>query len=453
MDWGLGNPNKTAALIALLMLAVWTLPLLRRWLFWVALPAFAALGVCLMHTMSRGGVVAAAAGSAVLLVHLRRVRPWPRGRMLAVAGAVVVMLAGNGVYQTSARFARSCQDRSISNRLAVWGQAPRMMADAPWGWGAGNSGRAYMSWYQPLENTEPYRTLVNSHLTWLVEWGWPLRLLYALGWAAAFVLCCGHPRCSATDEDLFDHRTHGKTQKTDALPFLFCGVVGGVWTAFFVAAAFSSVAEAPALWIVPVLGLAGVLAVRGKLHLWPSRLVWAGGAAAAVLSLGALAVWGYAAEHPAGAGRLAVLRNGAVCVGVRPPRTWVVVGKGNATLSDTYPRNYRGQQTHPPVGLAPSLAALPPDLTGCRLAVIGALEDWSALSARAKTCEALLLIAPDAFPDEVSLPEGIPTRVVFGEFSNRPSAAAWQGTGLAQTLEGVGDFFQDWPELVFGALK
>lgn len=30
MDWGLGNPNKTGALIAILMVAVWMLTLLRR---------------------------------------------------------------------------------------------------------------------------------------------------------------------------------------------------------------------------------------------------------------------------------------------------------------------------------------------------------------------------------------------------------------------------------------
>ena len=165
MDWGLNNPNKTAALIALLMLAIWLLPLVRRWLFWVALPTFTALGICLMHTLSRGGILAAAAGFAVLLTHLRHLRPWPRGKTLAVAGAVMVMLVGAVFLQASSRFAQSYQDRSVTNRLAIWKQAPRMMVDAPWGWGIGNSGTAYMSWYQPLKNTEQYRTLVKpSHL-------------------------------------------------------------------------------------------------------------------------------------------------------------------------------------------------------------------------------------------------------------------------------------------------
>jgi len=450
MDWGLGNPNKTAVLIALLMLAVWTLPLLRRWLFWVALPVFTALGVCLMHTMSRGGVVAAGAGFAVLLVCLRRMRPWPRGRTLAAAGAVLAILATACVFKTSTRFARIPEDRSVSNRLALWGQAPRMIADAPWGWGRGNSGRAYMGWYQPPENTESYRTLVNSHLTWLVEWGWPMRLLYAFGWAAVFVLCCGSPRRAASDK-LSDGCV--RRQAAGRGVMLFCRVTGGIWTAFFVAAVFSSVAEAPALWVVPLLGLAGVFVLRTRFGVWPSRRAWTCGTAGAVLCLGALAVCGYASERPAGVSRLAVLRNGAVCVGERPPRAWVVVdpvADAAVTVSEVYPRAYRERQTYPPVGFVSSPAALPSDLSGCSLAVVGAVTGWRALPARAQTCASLLLISPDVFPDELSLPAGVPTRVVFGEFANRRCVAAWRETGLAQTLGGVGDFFPDWLDLVFG---
>lgn len=438
MDWGLGNPNKTAALIAVLMLAVWALPLVRRRLFWAALPAFAALGVCLMHTMSRGGVVAAAAGLAVLLLFLRHVRPWPWGKMLAVAGAVAVMLAGSGVTQTSARFAKSPGDRSVANRLAIWKQAPRMMVDAPWGWGVGNAGRAYMGWYQPLDNEENYRTLVNSHLTWLVELGWPMRLVYAFGWLAVFALCCGR---RLFEEEAAEGRGRAR---------MFCGVVGGMWTAFFVAAVFSSVAEAPVLWGAPVLGLAGVVAVRWRRRVWPSRLAWAGVAAAAALGLGALAVCGAAAAPQTGVERLAAGRGGVVRAGGRTPRTWVVIGPGNETVSDTYPRVYRERETRPPVGIAPSLAALPRDLTGCRLAVFGAVKDWDALAVRAKGCVSLLLVAPDISPEEVRFPAGVPARVVFGAFATRPSAAAWREAGLARTLEGAGDFFDDWPGLVFG---
>ena len=62
MDWGLGNPNKTAALIAILMVAVWGLAYVRKWGFWVAITLFMALGGCLVHTFSRGGLIAAGLG-------------------------------------------------------------------------------------------------------------------------------------------------------------------------------------------------------------------------------------------------------------------------------------------------------------------------------------------------------------------------------------------------------
>lgn len=45
MDWGLGNPNKTAALIACLMIGLWALAFIRKWGFWVALVGFTALGI------------------------------------------------------------------------------------------------------------------------------------------------------------------------------------------------------------------------------------------------------------------------------------------------------------------------------------------------------------------------------------------------------------------------
>jgi len=496
MDWGLGNPNTTAALIALLMLAVWTLPLIRRWLFWVALPLCTALGLCLMHTMSRGGVVAAVAGFVVLLVH-RGLLVNRRGRgehgedsvthykahetrqsnaqrpqrslrlimsikALAVVAAVMVVFVGAVTFKTSARFAKSHNDRSVSNRLVIWKQTPRMMVDAPWGWGIGNASTAYMSWYQPLEKSERYRTLVNSHLVWLVEFGWPMRVLYVFGWVAVFVLCMKPQRARRTrrgeekEDDVSASIQTSAPSVSSAVIHVhpFFGVVCGMWVAFFVAAIFSSVAEDPLLWVLPVLGLIGVLIVRFKQRLWPSRLAWASGKAVAVLALGILTVCGYATEPPV-AGGLTTLRNGAVCVGARPPKTWVVVDtsvEGKAPIYETY-RVYRASQTHPPIGIAPSPAALPDDLTGCTLAVLGVIGDWDTLQVRAKTCESLLLIAPDIFPEELDLPKGIPVRVVFGEFSNRPSAGAWQGTGQAQMIEGVGDFFQDWTGIVFGTLE
>src|ERR1700678_390926 len=86
MDWGFGNPNKTATLIACLMLAVWLVACIWRWGFWFALPVATALGWCLVQTYSRGGMLALLAGVAVLLAWTPR--PWPRARTIAVMASL-----------------------------------------------------------------------------------------------------------------------------------------------------------------------------------------------------------------------------------------------------------------------------------------------------------------------------------------------------------------------------
>ena len=76
LDWGFNNPNITAGLIAILMVTVWILSRMHRWGFWPALLLYTGLAVCLIQTVSRGGLVAAAV-SGVLLVFLTP-RPWPK---------------------------------------------------------------------------------------------------------------------------------------------------------------------------------------------------------------------------------------------------------------------------------------------------------------------------------------------------------------------------------------
>ena len=432
MDWGLGNPNKTAALIAVLMIIVWALPLIRRWLFWVALPIFTALGVCLMHTMSRGGLVAAFSSLGLLLFRLPR--PWPRIHVRAVVIAVTIMLAGAMMLQTTARFAQSYKDRSISNRLEVWGRAPQMIVDAPHGWGLGNSGKAFGGWYQSLGSSEDYRTLVNSHLTWLVEFGWPMRAVYVLGWMAVFVLC---------------FPPQGR--------FGF-SIAFGAWLAFFVASTFSSVAEVPWLWVGPVLALAAVILARFRLHLWPSRRAWACGCAPGLAILIGLAALGFHQTD----GNIHVSNDGSICVGGSKPQIWVLVGPSAAstTISSTYPRALReflkSTPNVPVIGIANSPASLP-NMAGCRLVVFGPrpADEWKELANRFGVCGQVVLLAPDITQAELKLSFAALTKTtaVFGEFTQRSSAFAWRDAGKFQQVEGVGDFFQNWPEVVFNALK
>lgn len=131
MDWGLGNPNKTAALIATLMIAVWALAYIRKWGFWIALGLFTGLGICLIHTFSRGGMVALGAGLLPLL--WQAPRPWPWKQIAATAAAVWIMTGVSVFLQADNRYLQGLikEDRSITHRLEIWEKTPRMMVDAP----------------------------------------------------------------------------------------------------------------------------------------------------------------------------------------------------------------------------------------------------------------------------------------------------------------------------------
>jgi hypothetical protein len=296
MDWGFGNPNKTAALIALLMMAVWGLAYIRKWGFWPALALFTGFGVCLILTQSRGGLVGVIIGALILLAWVPR--PFLFRRSFAVIGACVTLAVFAWQTNTESRYTQglSSRDRSIDNRLLIWRQVPAMIHDAPHGWGLGKSGDAYMQWYQPITRGEGYRTLVNSHLTWLVELGWWGRITYVFAWAAVFVLLW--PRA--------DYR--------------WFSIPWAVWMSFAICAAFSSVAEALVLWLVPILTLVTVLAIRLKRNLWPALSHWLVGALFAVVLLGAIFLLGMQAGRPF----IYSPDAGTVILGQPDPKIWII---------------------------------------------------------------------------------------------------------------------------------
>lgn len=419
MDWGLGNPNKTAALVATLMVGVWFLAYARKWGFWVALIPFTALGVCLVHTFSRGGLIAAFAGLGVLL--LAAPRPWPAARSLAAGVSVMLMVFASIYLQAHERYGQGVQreDRSITNRLELWKITPAMIAGAPGGWGPGKAGEAFMQWYQSPDRHEEYRTLVSSHLTWLVEFGWPLRFLYIFGWLAVFVICWPSPGAR------------------------WLSVPCGIWTAFAVASLFSSVAESPWLWIVPGLGLTAALGYRLFSRNWPSSLVWPAGGGLALLLCAAL--WlagGTPAIHASGS---------VVTMGDAPQRTWIAVDK--KSLGRYYGKTLR-RFSRQKEGLSVAESVLSfPDSSGLTLIVAGqrSPEELRKLAMLAAKAEKVMLLSPEFYPRELSLAPGRQQKleVIFGEFSQSPTAAAWEKTGQVRRIPGNGDFLPSWPEIVF----
>lgn len=423
MDWGFENPNKTSAAVAMLMVAVWSLALVRRYGFPVALVLFTGLGLCLAHTFSRGGIFAAVVALALVAWYLPRT--WPRKRVGAVMVACAVIVGFAVHLQAHQRLGQGLDggDRSVTNRLDLWSAAPAMVRASPDGWGLGNSGDAYMQWYQPLDRTERYRTMVNSHLTWLVEFPWRGRLLYVAGWGTVLLL------------------------SWPAAGRRWFILVFGIWVAFGLSAVFSSVAEEPLLWVLPLFGLLAVLAARLRHKEWPRPVAWGAPPALAAVVVGLLSIpWSDGTPLRAGPGWV-VWGNGQL-------ETWVIVDR--ATLGNQYGRTFRAHLetdgVPDAVGMVEVLDVLPSDVWGGRIIVTGLPSEFQAgsldpfLDGSGET----ILVNPGWHPAEM---EGAPwldeARVVFGEFCQSPAVASWRAHAEVKALPGVGDFIPAWPGTLF----
>lgn len=425
MDWGLGNPNKTAALIALLMIAVWSIAYLRKWGFWAALAFFTILGICLIHTASRGGIVALGIGVAAVLWTVPR--PWPIHKITALVVSFWVIVGTSIYLETYIRYGQGIthEDPSIKNRIELWKTAPTMMVDAPNGWGIGNSGQAYLQWYQPLNRHEAYRTLVNSHLTWLVEFGWPLRFLYIFTWFLILILCWPM-----------------SNRSWSAIPF-------GIWIAFFVASCFSSVAESIWLWIIPLISLAVVLVDRYIHRKWLQPAVWmlpfllSGTILIILLILGV--------KHQGLIIKGSVDR---VIIGNDAPKTWIILNP--KVVGTDYGRALRAHLPSSGIGLVYSVKALS-EMDGDKIILCGGLpqNELHQFETIISHFKQVLLINPSYYPKEIKIDAPSKIQVIFGEFSQSPSIDAWEsfsGKPIPR-LNGKGDFIPQWPLLISSSDK
>ena len=439
-DFGLDNPNKAAAILACLLILYLGISLksektgqtcfltLRKWIRWCCGALAAAVGFALVHTFSRGGIVSFLAGAAILLVGA-----WKKQcklRRWIPALLVMLVIAGAALWTGFAgRMARSAPsaDASVGNRLAIWRSVPTMMVDAPGGWGLGNAGDAYMGWYQSLNNHARYRTLVNSHFTWLVEMGWMGRMVYVCG--LAFLFAMGIVRLWV---------------RGDPIPL-------AILTSFVTSAFFSSVAEEWLVCAVPLLLTLPML--KSFIFDATTRMRWASVAAALLAGcsmLGAAAVVGTAFRSVDTIPLRKSLDGTRIVVGDGTPSAWVVcdpVSMGGPAFG----RLLRGFAQTPEgrgraYGLASDLTAVPDDVR--HLALCGKASDIqsSALS-RFGALSDLRVIAPSKPQEWLAARAQMPgIRVFCGEFSK--SCPEDDVEGLTVVL-GAQDYLPDWPRLAF----
>lgn len=170
--WGFGfyNPNHAAALITLLFPLLW--PLFNRpgrWPKVVAGIAAAGLIAALALTGSRTGM-------AVLVMEMVFFCCFYGRRFLKYGLAALAVLVA--AFALSGMLGRFGIDRALTNRPVIWRGGAELFSLLPGGCGLGDSGRIVSEFLLPEGSGIVCRTLVNSHLTWLVEFGAVPGVLY-----------------------------------------------------------------------------------------------------------------------------------------------------------------------------------------------------------------------------------------------------------------------------------
>jgi uncharacterized membrane protein YoaK (UPF0700 family) len=193
--FGFFNPNHAAAMIACLLPLCWGIRVFmqKRMLVFPAMAAEIILYLALIFTYSRTGFIAVLAEGAVFILlknylihpeHQFRSNRFFSGRKIAVTVVILVLIVACGC-----GFLARCfnwipaPDRAVTNRITLFQNGLRMLADNPRGVGSGMSGMIYTTFYQPVESSTQYRTMVNSFLTFAVENGLLGAFFAAFGFA------------------------------------------------------------------------------------------------------------------------------------------------------------------------------------------------------------------------------------------------------------------------------
>lgn len=265
LRWNLGwhNPNPAGAFVAMWIPWLWGFAAMAlrtggrlRFIAAVALLLEAGLWFLLCKTYSRGALVAVVAAATLFIL-----MEWLRGGRTHLWKAVFARLAMvAGLLVATGFFDRITpgyvvQDASAGNRLTLWRGGLQMIAVSPWtGWGVGQSGPAFMHWFQPLEANEAYLGMVNSYLHVGVERGLPILAVF-LSIAGGIIISgliavmktvggrCGCPRAGIGD----------------ALMAAMCVLI-----VFLVANFFSTLWIYRNLWWGPAIASAWIIAVSAK---------------------------------------------------------------------------------------------------------------------------------------------------------------------------------------------
>lgn len=431
------NPNDVAIFIVVLILS---LPILLKWSkhwIWIVWPLEVALLAFLVGTGSRGGVLALICGLIVSLILCRRIGSWPKDwKTWTSIGLAVVLGVGAGLTAFPKGFRLGTVDvtpeASAGRRLEVWSTVPAMLASAPNGWGFGNSAEAYEQWFEPVGEDVALKHLLSSHLTWLVEFGWPLRWLYLLLWMAAIALLIPNRN--------FNFPIWGVAVWTALLLALFYNAAGKWWN-----------------WPLPAIWLMTALILRYRQKIFPTRHFWISSAIASGILVGLpFAFFGVHPSETPVQGRDA---GNVVLVGAGKP-TVAVLCPSKEVLGNFYGQDVRKERSQAECSLViinhPDASASN-YLADCRLYLISGADETSLkmweLFLTPKSRSKLLLINCRVEPDDWI--KGF-SRVAYcrGEFYGDSFYNEWKDYSATNSTVSIGDiprreaYISDWFSLL-----
>ena len=431
------NPNHSGALychLALLALAV--LLACRGKVRVVAASAFIAFFACLVLTGSRGSLVGFAVGLAAFFAFRFRSLIRSRAFWAALAVGVAAIVCWFGWLhsdQLLRGFADGRMDWSNAIRVDMLKVAPKMMVDAPGGWGFVGAGRAYFDWYQPLDNLFMTGSLMNDHLTILADAGWLGRFAYLFALLSLLLLSCSYAR-------------RGKG-----------GFPLSVLTATVAMSCFNPMFAKIGLWAVPVVA-AGLLAfwcfrTRGRCLILPVVV-----SACAAGGLVAVLFWIGSAQEPVDG--LRVFATGRqVCVRGKAPAIWIVDDTqgalGGIFASKDLREFYKYSPQAPNVGYVRSIHDLP-ERGIQRLVLSGkAANEWLLLlsenpEARKHLPREVVFVTPPFAPSEIpaALLHFCKVRVVVGEFAARFQQEYATPPSFVTIVPGMERYILRWMERV-----
>lgn len=179
-----GTGNLAGAFLAMVLLAGLALALEVQRRPWraagVLIVLFSLVGVFL--TQSRGALVAMLLSVAIVEVCWLHGRGLLTRKRLFLAGLATVLLGVVVVALFVLILPRGIMSyvRSDGLRWDMLRGFPRMMCDAPWGWGFGQCGAAYADWYNSPDEWRYQASLFSDHLSVMVDCGWIGGGLYLL---------------------------------------------------------------------------------------------------------------------------------------------------------------------------------------------------------------------------------------------------------------------------------